>query len=1025
MKGTQRILSLAALFAILIAGCKKEDPKTIPVLETAFPTSVTSNSANAGGNITSDGGAEITSRGVCWSLEQFPTIDDNKTSNGTGKGSFSSSLTGLSAGSTYYVRAYAVNAVGVAYGNQVTFTTTTLLPTITTTAISNITSISAVSGGDVTDDGGATITVRGVCWSTGQNPTTVNSCTTNGTGKGSFTSNLINLTPGATYYVRAYATNSVGTVYGNQLSFTTPAAAPTVTTATITNINSSSATGGGEITDNGGGTITARGVCWSIAHNPTTSDPKTSDVQLQILGSNPFEPEKANAPGGSFISTLSGLNPGTTYYVRAYATNSTGTSYGSEVSFTTLATLPVVSTTAPSSVTATGVQTGGQITSDGGAAITSRGVCWGTSQNPSIAGDKTADGTGTGVFTSNINGLVPGTTYYIRAYATNNTGTGYGQQLTFSTLAVVPTVTTSAITQLTSTTAMAGGLVTSDGGASVSERGVCWSLSQNPTTADNKLAIGTGTGSYSQQITGLLPGHTYYVRAYAINTAGTAYGSQVICTTLPEMPAVTTVDISSIERNSAVSGGTITSDGGGAITAKGVCWSTAQNPTIDNNKSSDGTGSASYTSDITGLNPGTTYYVRAYVSNNVGTSYGQQLTFTTLAGPPVVSTDAVSELTATTATAGGVVSADGGATVTERGVCWSTSQNPTTDNSKLAIGSGVGNFSDEITGLISGHTYYLRAYAINNTGTSYGNQVVFTTLADIPTVITSIISSVGKTTAVSGGTITSDGGATVSARGVCWSTGQNPTISNNKTSDGSGTGTYVSNLTGLNPGTTYYVRAYATNSAGTAYGPQGTVTTLVDVPVVTTETVSDVTATTATGGGVVVSEGGRSVTARGICWSTGTNPTVSNNKSTDGSGPGSFVSAMTGLTRGTLYYVRAYATNSEGTSYGEQESFMTEALTPTVTTASVTGVTTTAASCGGEVTDNGGSSVTLRGVCWSTSQNPTIEDTKTEDGSGTGSFTSSITGLTPGTTYYVRAYATNSKGTSYGTEMTFTATVAP
>jgi len=132
------------------------------------------------------------------------------------------------------------------------------------------------------------------------------------------------------------------------------------------------------------------------------------------------------------------------------------------------------------------------------------------------------------------------------------------------------------------------------------------------------------------------------------------------------------------------------------------------------------------------------------------------------------------------------------------------------------------------------------------------------------------------------------------------------------------------------------------------------------------------------------------------------------------------MSSLTGLTANTTYYVRAYATNSKGTSYGIQKSFTTSTTTPVVTTSSVTEITQTTATCGGNVTSNGGATVTARGVCWSTTQNPTINNSHTTNGSGTGSFTSNISGLTANTTYYVRAYATNSNGTGYGEQKTFT-----
>ena len=286
-----------------------------------------------------------------------------------------------------------------------------------------------------------------------------------------------------------------------------------------------------------------------------------------------------------------------------------------------------------------------------------------------------------------------------------------------------------------------------------------------------------------------------------------------------------------------------------------------------------------------------------------------------------------------------------------------------------------------------------------------------------PTVTTSAISNITQTTATGGGNVTSDGGTPVTARGVCWSTSANPTLSNNYTSDGTGTGTFISNLTGLTANTLYYVRAYATNSAGTSYGNQVTFTTLAyPLPTVTTSIITNITQTTATGGGNVTSDGGTPVTARGVCWSTSANPTLSNNYTSDGTGTGTFTSNLTGLTANTLYYVRAYATNISGTSYGSQVTFTTLSYPlPTVTTSIITNITQTTATGGGNVTSDGGTPVTARGVCWSTSTNPTLSNSYTTDGTGTGSYTSNLTGLAANTFYYVRAYATNITGTSYGT----------
>ncbi|GAB1373013.1 hypothetical protein MASR1M45_30770 [Candidatus Kapaibacterium sp.] len=156
-----------------------------------------------------------------------------------------------------------------------------------------------------------------------------------------------------------------------------------------------------------------------------------------------------------------------------------------------------------------------------------------------------------------------------------------------------------------------------------------------------------------------------------------------------------------------------------------------------------------------------------------------------------------------------------------------------------------------------------------------------------------------------------------------------------------------------------------------------------------------------------------------MCWSTSQNPTIANSKTTDGSGIGTYSSSLTGLSANTTYYVRAYATNSVGTAYGDELSFTSGTTLPSVSTANISNITYNSAQSGGNVTNDGGANVTARGVCWSTSQNPTIANSKTTDGSGTGSFSSSITGLQSNTTYYVRAYATNSAGTGYGEQVSF------
>jgi uncharacterized protein len=195
----------------------------VPTLTTKPITSSTETSALTGGNITNDGGSNVTVRGVCWSTSPNPTTENNSTNDGTGTGNFTSMMSSLEANTTYYVKAFATNSEGTAYGNQRTFTTTnnSSIPTLTTKPITNSTETSALTGGNITNDGGSDVTVRGVCWSTNPNPTTDNNSTNDGTGTGDFTSMISSLEVNTTYYAKAFATNSEGTAYGNQRTFTT------------------------------------------------------------------------------------------------------------------------------------------------------------------------------------------------------------------------------------------------------------------------------------------------------------------------------------------------------------------------------------------------------------------------------------------------------------------------------------------------------------------------------------------------------------------------------------------------------------------------------------------------------------------------------------------------------------------------------------------------------------------------------------------------------------------------------------
>jgi hypothetical protein len=381
----------------------------------------------------------------------------------------------------------------------------------------------------------------------------------------------------------------------------------------------------------------------------------------------------------------------------------------------------------PTQITANSTTVNATITSRLNLLNAVRGICWSTSPSPTIAGSRSSNGSGAGTFSVTLSNLSPNTLYYIRAYITTTAGTYYSEERSIRTLAALSIITTTPATTITQTSAITGGQITSDGGSIITERGVCWSTSPAPTIAQSKIPNGSGVGSFSCTLTNLTSNTLYYVRAYAINGVGASYGNQITITTLANLPTLTTASVTSVTQSSAASGGNVTSDGGISVTERGVCWNTSGTPTIANSKVINGAGLGSYSSSLVGLSPNTTYYVRAYATNAIGTAYGNQQIFTTIGSLPTVITNSVTSISQTSAIGNGNVTASGGSTITERGVCWSTSVNPTTANSRLAIGSGLGSFSGSMTSLSPNTTYYVRAYAINSIGTAYGNQINFST----------------------------------------------------------------------------------------------------------------------------------------------------------------------------------------------------------------------------------------------------------------------------------------------------------
>jgi|GEM_PF-6834096 len=220
------VLMAVTLFS---ASCINDEmTKLDATMTTSQVQNITSSSATVTGFVVAEG-VGVVERGVCYAATEGPTIDNNVVVyTGESKtATFKVDLAGLNFATKYYTRAYVKLKDGkVIYGEEFSFTTSPILATVTTSAFTATSSTTATGGGEVTADGGATVTASGVCYGLEHNPTITGASTKDGSGIGTFTSSLTNLTADTTYYVRAYATNSAGTVYGNEVAFTTPPPPP-------------------------------------------------------------------------------------------------------------------------------------------------------------------------------------------------------------------------------------------------------------------------------------------------------------------------------------------------------------------------------------------------------------------------------------------------------------------------------------------------------------------------------------------------------------------------------------------------------------------------------------------------------------------------------------------------------------------------------------------------------------------------------------------------------------------------------
>jgi Leucine-rich repeat (LRR) protein len=340
------------------------------------------------------------------------------------------------------------------------------------------------------------------------------------------------------------------------------------------------------------------------------------------------------------------------------------------------------------------------------------------------------------IFKSQLTKLTPNKTYYYKAYAKNKYGTAYGELKNFTTGDyLLPNLTTDSVSNITLTSVKIYGNIISDGETPILKRGFNISTDAKPTTTDSTFVKGDGIGAFNLVVIKLKPNTKYNVIAFATNAKGTSYGKEITFSTLDyKLPTIQTNPATDIGLDVVTLSGNVKDSGRGELKERGIVLSKSQKPTIDDMKfKSSVTDLGEYKIVVTKLEVNTKYYARAYTQNEAGVVYGDEINFTTdNYTAPKVSTNDLQNISFTSLRAGLEVQSEGNTKVTDKGVVISTNPTPDLGDLKVQMGDGIGGEMRDITGLASNTTYYLRAYATNKWGTSYGDIRKFTTKDNTP-----------------------------------------------------------------------------------------------------------------------------------------------------------------------------------------------------------------------------------------------------------------------------------------------------
>ena len=985
---------------------------------------VTENEATVKCNFMDQGGTAIKEYGFAYRKKNSSEEEKQiKATNKDNAGFFSATITGLEHSTEYEVRAFAINSKGTGHSDPLVMSTSVPVApklglSIVKTTYNSIT-LSAVLQNEKEVNG---ITEVGFYW--GKEVEALTDAGNHVIAKlenGKFEVELKDLEQSTTYYAKAYAINKTVKGESEVVSATTArSVVPVLSELTVVSVAEEAITLSGKITDFGGHEIKSMG----YTYQQKDGQSNTGTI-----------PESSLNTDGTFKFTITGLHHSTEYQIRAFAENEAGNGYSEYIKATTATpSAPVLVMTASAdghqkiNLSAT-VQN-----PDVANGITEVGFYWSKKKEDLVSG-------GTQViaklekqtFKTTLSGLEQNTTYYIKAYAINKTVKGESEIVSATTArSVVPVLSQLMIESVTEETVTLSGKITDKGGHEIKSMGYTYQVKEGQSnTGSIPLENLKADGTFKFTITGLHHSTEYQIRAYATNVAGNGYSEYVKATTAtPSAPVLVMTASADGHQKINLSATVQNPDVANGITEVGFYWSKKKEDLV-----SGGTQviakleKQTFKTTLSGLEQNTTYYIKAYAINKTVKGVSEVVSATTArSAVPVISELKLVSASEKALVVSGKITDKGGHEITEIGFLYQKPNSADEVKNKVSLDklNQDGTFQFTVAGLEPGLTYQIRAYAMNQVGTGYSAYASLATATQNEPKLEIQVGAVTANSIALSAAVTDKGSnaATLTETGFVYSTSNtSPTILDNKVRVEGANDTYTTVLQNLQQGVTYYVRAYAKNDTKTGYSEVKEVkTSRSSMPSVDKVTMGTITENSATVIGKILDNGNNNLTAIGFSYKTkgGSEMQVSVNLADLGN-DNTFKATLTGLSASTDYQVRAYATNKEGTGYGEYVDFKTTDLVSPKLTVATDSIDADFVNLSAVIQSVGkeGSTIGEVGFCWSTTnQSPTISDSSKKAELKGMNFAVTLSSLKPETTYYIRAYATNESTMGYSNVLT-------